>query len=53
MLLLLSFWLMRTSLSFAYSVPKTGKGFFSPSDLTRVFSQAGSLQHHIRRPALA
>ena len=46
MILLLSFRLMRTSPRFAYSVPKIGKGPFSPlPDLTRVFSQAGALQH--------
>ena len=44
---------MRTSPRFAYSVPKIGKGSFSPSGPSRVFSQAGSLQHHIRRPAFA
>jgi hypothetical protein len=53
MILLLSFRLMRTSPLFAHSVPKIGKGSFSPSDLPRVFSQAGPLQHPIRRPALA
>ena len=54
MILLLSFRLMRTSPRFAHSVPKIGKGPFSPlPDLTRVFSQAGALHHHIRRPASA
>jgi hypothetical protein len=33
--------------------PRSGKGSSLPSGLTRVFSQAGALQHHIRRPALA
>src|SRR5215213_9416611 len=54
MILLLSFRLMRTSPLFAHSVPKIGKGSFSPpSDLTRVFSQAGPLRHPLRGPALA
>src|SRR5215213_6329391 len=44
---------MRTSPRFAYSVPKIGKGPFSPSGPSRVFSLAGPLQHHIRRPAFA
>jgi len=45
---------MQTRLRTAYSVSKIGKGSFLTSDLTR-FSphQAGPLQHHIRRPALA
>jgi hypothetical protein len=54
MILLLSFRLMRTSPRFVHSVLKTGKGSSSPpEDLTRLFSKAGPLQHHIRRPALA
>jgi hypothetical protein len=54
MILLLSFRLMLTSPRFTHSVPKIGKGSFSlPSDLTRIFFQAGALQHPIRRPALA
>ena len=50
--LLLSFRPMRTSPRFAYSVPKIGKGPFSPlRSVPRLLSQAGSLQHPIRRPA--
>jgi len=44
---------MRTSPLFEHSVPKIGKGSFSPSDLTRLIAQAGPLQRHISRPALA
>ena len=51
--LLLSLRPMQTRCHTAYSFPKIGKGSFLPSDLTRVFSQAGPLQHHIRRSALA
>jgi hypothetical protein len=53
MILLLSYRLMRTSPHLAHNVTKIGNGSFSPSDLTRIFCQAGALQHHIRCPALA
>ena len=53
MILLLSFRLMRTSPRFTHSVPKIGKGSFTPLDLTRYAPQAGPLQHPLRGPALA